>query len=59
LVPADRFYGRVEEVMARIEAGVAADATDALDLRERVMDFFKVTSTGGKPEVWLMGQRVL
>jgi putative transposase len=59
LVPADRFYGRVDEVMARIEAGVAADATDALDLRERVMDLFKVTSTGGKPEVWLMGQRVL
>jgi len=59
LVPADRFYGRVDEVMARIEAGVAADATDALDLRERVLDLFKVVSTHGKAEVWLMGQRVL
>ncbi len=59
LVPADRFYGRVEEVMARIEAGVAADASDALELRERVLDLFKVVSTNGKAEVWLMGQRVL
>lgn len=59
LVPADRFYGRVDEVMARIEAGVAADASDALDLRERVLDLFKVVSTHGKAEVWLMGQRVL
>jgi transposase InsO family protein len=59
LVPADRFYGRVDEVMARIEAGVAADATDVLDLRERVLDLFKVVSTHGKAEVWLMEQRVL
>lgn len=59
LVPADRFYGRVEEVMARIEAGVAADASDALDLRERVLDIFKVVSINGKAEVWLMGQQIL
>jgi len=59
MVPADRYHGRVDEVMARIEAGVAADASDALDLRERVLDLFKVVSTGGKTEVWLMGQRVL
>lgn len=59
LVPADRFHGRVDEVMARIEAGMAADASDAMDLRERVLDLFKVVSTNGKAEVWLMGQRVL
>jgi transposase InsO family protein len=59
LVPADRFYGRVAEVMARIEAGVAADASDALDLRERVLELFKVVSTNGKAEIWLMGQRML
>lgn len=58
LVPADRFYGRVDEVMARIEAGVAADATDALSLRDRVLDLFKVTSTNGQPEVWLMGHKI-
>jgi len=60
LVPADRYYGRVEEVMARIEAGAGADIhTDLLDLRDRVLELFKVTSTDGKAEVWLMGQRIL
>ncbi len=59
LVPADRYYGRVEEVMARIEAGVAADATDSLELGSRILDLFKVTSTGGRAEVWLMGTKIL
>ena len=59
LVPADRYYGRVEEVMARIEAGAGADLHgDLLDLRDRVLELFKVTSTDGKAEVWLMGQRI-
>ena len=59
LVPADRYYGRVEEVMARIEAGAGADIhTDLLDLRDRVLELFKVTSTDGRAEVWLMGQRL-
>ena len=57
LVPADRYYGRADEVMARIEAG--ADAGDALQLRDRVLDFFRVASCGGKTEVWLMGQQLL
>jgi transposase InsO family protein len=60
LVPADRYYGRYEEVLARIEAGLPADgAHDALDLRARALELFKVTSTGGVPEIWLMGQRLL
>lgn len=59
LVPADRYYGRVEEVLARIEAGVAADANDALQLRDRPMDLFRVTSTNGHAEVWLMGTKIL
>lgn len=60
LVPADRYYGRHEQVLARIEAGVPADAAhDALDLLARPLELFKVTSTGGVPEVWLMGQRLL
>jgi transposase InsO family protein len=59
LVPADRYYGRVEEVLARIEAGAGADLhTDLLDLRDRELDLFRVSSTGGKAEVWLMGQRI-
>jgi transposase InsO family protein len=59
LVPADRFYGRVEEVLARIEAGAARDAKDLLDLRDRCLELFKVTSRGGVPEVWLLGQKLL
>jgi hypothetical protein len=60
LVPADRYYGRVEEVMARIEAGAGASThTDLLDLRDRVLELFKVVSRDGKPEIWLLGQPLL
>ncbi len=60
LVPADRYYGRVEEVLARIEAGAGASAhTDLLDLRERALELFKVVSRDGRPEVWLLGQPLL
>ena len=59
LVPADRYYGRVDEVLARIEAGAGRDAGDLLDLRERCLELFKVTSKGGVAEVWLLGQRLL
>lgn len=59
LVPADRYYGRVAEVLARIEAGAGRDAKDFVDLRERCLELFKVTSIGGVPEVWLLGQKLL
>jgi putative transposase len=59
LVPADRYYGRVQEVLARIEAGTGRDAQDLLDLRDRCLELFKVTSRGGVPEVWLLGQKLL
>lgn len=59
LVPADRYYGRVDEVMARIEAGAAADNGDPLDLRDRLLELFKVVSRDGKTEVWLMGHQLL
>jgi hypothetical protein len=58
LVPADRYFGRAEEVLACIEAGVPRDS-DALELRDRCLELFKVASTNGVPEVWLMGQRLL
>lgn len=60
LVPADRFYGRVEEVMARIEAG-AGQSPDlhTIDLRDRALELFKVVQTNGTPEIWLMGRKVL
>lgn len=60
LVPADRYYGRVEEVLARIEAGAGASShTDLLDLRDRALELFKVVSRDGKPEIWLLGQPLL
>ena len=59
LVPADRYQGRVDEVMARIEAGAAADDGDPHALRDRKLDLFRVFSSGGRTEVWLMGNRIL
>ena len=59
LVPADRYYGRADEVLARIEAGAGRDGLEALDLHQRCLELFKVVSQGGVPEVWLMGQKVL
>ena len=57
-MPADRYFGRMDEVLARIEAGVAIDGNDVLSLRDRVLELFKVTSTNGQAEVWLMGQKL-
>ena len=57
LVPADRYYGRAAEVLARIETGAQREG-DELDLRERCLELFKVVSKNGVPEVWLLGQRV-
>ena len=59
LVPSDRYYGRAAEVLARIEAGAGRELGDGVDLRERCLELFKVTSRGGAPEVWLLGQRLL
>jgi transposase InsO family protein len=57
LVPADRYYGRTEEVLARIEAGGAHDG-DELELRDRCLELFKVVSKNGTPEVWLLGRQL-
>ncbi|MBX7079423.1 MAG: DDE-type integrase/transposase/recombinase [Nannocystaceae bacterium] len=59
LVPADRYFGRAELVLARIEAGAGRDLSDGLDLRDRNLELFKVTSKDGVPEIWLMGRRLL
>jgi putative transposase len=59
LVPADRYFGRAEEVIARIESGVPRDPGEALELRDRCLELFKVVSKNGVPEIWLMGQRLM
>jgi len=59
LVPADRYYGRAAEVLARIEAGAGRDLGDGIELRDRCLELFKVISRGGVPEVWLLGQKLI
>lgn len=58
LVPADRYYGRVEEAMSRIEAGVGGDIHGDL-LRDRCLELFKVVSKDGVPEIWLLGKKLV
>jgi hypothetical protein len=57
LVPADRYYGRADEVLARIEAGVGP-SDDPLAMRERRLSLFSITSHAGEIEISLMGQRL-
>ncbi len=57
LVPADRYYGRADEVLARIEAGAGPDK-DPLALHDRRLSLFSVTSQNGELEVSLMGKRL-
>jgi putative transposase len=59
LVPADRYYGRAQEVLARIEAGGGRELGDGIELRDRCLEFFKVQSRNGVPEIWLLGQKLL
>lgn len=59
LVPADRYYGRAAEVLARIESGGGRDGLDSVDLTRRPLELFKVVSTNGTPEIWLMGRKLL
>lgn len=56
LVPADRYFGREAEVLARIEAGGVTG--DPLALAARTLELFRVVSHQGKAEVWLMGQKI-
>src|SRR5690606_6400508 len=49
LVPADRYFGRADEVLARIEAGVGP-TDDPLAMRERRLSLFSITSCAG--EIW-------
>lgn len=58
LVPADRYYGRVDEVMARIESGAGGDIHGD-GLRERCLELFKVVSRDGAPEIWLLGKKLV
>ena len=60
MVPADRYYGREEEVRAVMAAG-AGNLPDlhSIDLRDRPMDLFRIVQRGADTDIWLMGQKLL
>jgi len=57
LVPADRYFGRVDEVMAQLERGEPV-VVPGLGLETRPLELFRVISRGGRPELWLLGERL-
>lgn len=57
LVPADRFFGRTDEVMAQLERGEPV-VVPGLGLDTRPLELFRVISRGGRPELWLLGERL-
>jgi transposase InsO family protein len=59
LVPADRFYGLVEHTLRRMEQGQGAHTLDMLSPDNRGLELLRVVSYGGKPQVWLMGEKLL
>jgi hypothetical protein len=60
LVPADRYFGRADEVIAHIEAGRSPDGVgEPISPGERQLDLFRVTSQRGRVEIHLFGQRIL
>jgi transposase InsO family protein len=59
LVPADRFYGIAEQSLRRIEQGLGAETAELSSPDGRALELFRVLSRGGKPEIWLMGEKIL
>ena len=59
LVPADRFYGIAEQSLRRIEQGLGATTAELSSPDSRALELFRVLSRGGKPEIWLMGEKIL
>ena len=64
LVPADRFYGRADRVLARIEEARSGNGQSPvppeLETKEsdREVTLFQLRLVGGIIEVWLFGQRI-
>jgi transposase InsO family protein/predicted kinase len=60
LVPADRYFGRADEVMAHIEAGRSPDGVgEPISPGERQLDIFRITSQRGQIEIHLLGHRIV
>ena len=59
LVPADRYFGRQDEVLAQIEAGHPPEGLgEPIPVADRQLDLFRITSRGGQVEIHLMGRRI-
>lgn len=59
LVPADRYYGVAEQTLKRIEQGLGAETPELTNSDSRGLELFRVVSHSGKPQIWLMGQKIL
>lgn len=60
LVPADRYFGRAEEVLACIEAGKSPGGVgEPAPVGERQLDLFRISSCRGRVELHLLGHRIL
>lgn len=59
LVPADRYFGRADDVLAQIESGCPPDGVgEPAAIGERVLDLLRVTSQKGEVSFSLMGKQV-
>ncbi len=59
LVPADRYFGRADEVLAQIESGHAPDGIgESAPISERQLDLFRISSRRGQVELYLLGHRI-
>lgn len=59
LVPADRFYGRADQVLERIEKGLSGNGVETNDdASKREVSLFQVRLTGDIIELWLFGKLV-
>ncbi|MBM3462950.1 MAG: DDE-type integrase/transposase/recombinase [Armatimonadetes bacterium] len=60
LVPADRYFGRADEVLACVEAGRSPNGVgEPISVGERQLDLFRVTSHRGQVELHLLGTRIV
>lgn len=59
LVPADRYFGRAEEVLACIESGKPHQGVgEPAPIGDRLLDLFRISSQQGRVEIHLLGHRL-
>lgn len=59
-VPADRYYGRVDEVQALLDASdPSAESFHRLDVSQRTLEPLRIVQRADKMELWVMGRQVL